>query len=59
MDNVAVVVTQYDCSNNKCYASVFYIYIYIYLERERERERDRERENMIVYISIYSSIRNL
>ena len=57
MDNVAVVVTQYDCSNNKCYASVFYIYIYIYLERERERER--EREIMIVYISIYSSIRNL
>ena len=56
MDNVAVVVTQYDCCNNKCYASV-YIYIYIYLERERERER--EREIMIVYISIYSSIRNL
>ena len=54
MDNVAGVVTQYDCCNNKCYALV-YIYIYIYLERERERER----EIMIVYISIYSSIRNL
>ena len=32
MDNVAIVVTQYDHSNNKCYASAFiYIYIYMYI----------------------------